>query len=471
MGLLFFFAIGLLSLGLIVQSIKLIKTQKKSDEMQVAFEMAINTSRLELESSKRYAISLENSLAKAEQWHSALVEAEAQRRELSVMLDKERGAFKEKMNYMQDLHETLSNQFKAISADVLRNNNESFLHLAKKSFEQLQVSAKSELDDKHKSLQTLMNPIQDALKQVDSKIQELETKRVGAYEGLKQHLSTLVESQKLLHDETSNLVKALRTPIGRGQWGELQLKRVVEMAGMLAHCDFIEQPTLAGEARLRPDMIINLPGNKKIVVDSKAPLAGYLDALEAKTEPEKQEHLKRHARHIRQHIRDLSSKSYWDHISIQPAPDFVVLFLPGEVFFSSALEQDPALIEAGVQEKVILATPTTLIALLRAIAFGWRQEKVTANTEEITRIGKELYKRLSDVGNHFSRLGRHISQVVDSYNQSVGSLEKRVLVSARKLHDLNVVETAELLECSPIEATPRNLYAPELLLKEEVEEI
>lgn len=468
MDFLFLLAISVLVFIVIFQVLKLKNYEKRYNEIRLSLETTLHSTRLELETCKKQVTSLENSLEKADQWRTNFSEADAQRRELVVLLEKERSTFKEKLQYMTEVQQTFSDQFKAISSDVLRNNNESFLHLAKKSFEQLQESAKNELDDKHKSFQSLMNPIQDALKQVDSKIQDLETKRVGAYEGLKQHLSTLVESQKLLHDETSNLVKALRTPVARGQWGELQLKRVVEMAGMLAHCDFIEQPSLSGENRLRPDMIINLPGNKKIIVDSKAPLAGYLDALEAKTDLEKQEHLKRHARHIRQHIRDLSSKSYWDHISIQPAPEFVVLFLPGEVFFSSALEQDPSLIEAGVQEKVILATPTTLIALLRAIAFGWRQEKVTANTEEITRIGKELYKRLSDVGNHFSKLGRHISQVVDSYNQSVGSLEKRVLVSARKLNELNVIETTETLECPPIEAHPRTIYTQELLTKEDL---
>jgi DNA recombination protein RmuC len=301
------------------------------------------------------------------------------------------------------------------------------------------------------------------LKDVDTKIQELEKNRVGAYEGLKQHLSSLVDTQKALQMETSNLVKALRTPTVRGQWGEMQLRRVVEMAGMLSHCDFMEQVSVEGEnRRLRPDMIVNLPGGKKLVVDAKAPLSAYLDALDATSDEQKKEFVKQHARQIRQHIKQLSSKSYWDQLNLQPAPEFVVLFLPGEVFFSAALEHDPGLIEAGVEEKVILATPTTLIALLRAVAFGWRQEKMTENAQEISRIGKELYKRLSDMGEHFSKLGRNIHGVVDSYNQSVGTLEKRILVSARKLKDLDVVtHSEEINDITSIEKTVRSLSSAE----------
>ncbi|QOL20079.1 DNA recombination protein RmuC [Candidatus Bodocaedibacter vickermanii] len=391
------------------------------------------------------------------------METDSQRRELGVMLERERLAFEEKLRYMENMHRQFSDQFKALSADALKMNNQSFLQLAKESLGAFHQHAQTDLTHRQKSIQEMIQPLHTTLKDVDVKIQELEKSRVGAYEGLKQHLSSMLESQKALQTETSNLVKALRAPTVRGQWGEMQLRRVVEMAGMLSHCDFMEQVNVVGEERrYRPDMVVNLPGGKKIVVDAKAPLSAYLDALDAPDEEQKKEFVKQHARQIRQHIKQLSSKSYWDQLGLQPAPEFVVLFLPGEVFFSAALEQDPGLIEAGVEEKVILATPTTLIALLRAVAFGWRQEKMTENAQEISRIGKELYKRLSDMGDHFSKLGRNIHGVVDAYNQSVGTLEKRVLVSARRLKDLDVVsQSEEMADIVVIEKTVRDLNSPE----------
>jgi DNA recombination protein RmuC len=391
------------------------------------------------------------------------METDSQRRELSVMLERERLSFEEKLSYMENVHRQFSDQFKALSADALKMNNQSFLQLAKESLGAFHQHAQTDLTHRQKSIQEMIQPIHTTLKDVDTKIQELEKSRVGAYEGLKQHLGSMLESQKALQTETSNLVKALRTPTVRGQWGEMQLRRVVEMAGMLAHCDFMEQVNVVGEERrYRPDMVVSLPGGKKIVVDAKAPLSAYLDALDAPDEEQKKEFLKQHARQVRQHIKQLSSKSYWDQLGLQPAPEFVVLFLPGEVFFSAALEQDPGLIEAGVEEKVILATPTTLIALLRAVAFGWRQEKMTENAQEISKIGKELYKRLSDMGDHFSKLGRNIHGVVDAYNQSVGTLEKRVLVSARRLKDLDVVsQSEEMADIVVIEKTVRDLNSPE----------
>jgi DNA recombination protein RmuC len=402
-------------------------------------------------------------LRRYESLQQKYMEAESQRRELIVVLDKERAIFKEKLSYMENMHQQFSDQFKALSADALKTNNHSFLQLAKESLEKFQQQAQQDLTYRQKSIHEMIQPLQTSLKDVDVKIQELEKNRVGAYEGLKQHLSSLMDTQKALQLETSNLVKALRAPTVRGQWGEMQLRRVVEMAGMLSHCDFTEQVNIEGsDRRLRPDMVVNLPGGKKIVVDAKAPLSAYLDSLDASDELQKKELIKQHARQIRQHIKQLSSKSYWDQLGLQPAPEFVVLFLPGEVFFSAALEQDPGLIEAGVEEKVILATPTTLIALLRAVAFGWRQEKMTENAHEISQLGKELYKRLSDMGGHLAKLGRSIHAVVDSYNQSIGTLERRVFVSARKLKEMDVVSQSEEIEDTPtIEKTVKYLNSQE----------
>lgn len=399
-------------------------------------------------------------------------ELEYRFREVSLTLENERASFHEKIAYLESIQQKLSDHFKAASVDALKMNNENFLSLAQQSLEKFQHQAQTDLKQRQASIHEMIQPLQTSLKDVDVKIQELEKNRVGAYEGLRQHLSTMLETQKALQFETANLVKALRAPTVRGQWGEMQLKRVVEMAGMLAYCDFMEQVSVTSEeGRLRPDMVVNLPGGKKIVVDAKAPLSAYLDGIEAEDEAQKKEYIKQHARQIRQHIKQLSSKSYWDQLGLQPAPEFVVLFLPGEVFFSAALAEDPGLIEVGVQEKVILATPTTLIALLRAVAFGWRQEKMTENAHEISKIGRELYKRISDVGEHFSKLGRSIHGVVDAYNQSVGTLEKRVLVSARKLKDLDVVgHDQELESLSSVEKTVRTLNSPDLLTNKELKD-
>lgn len=398
-------------------------------------------------------------------------DAEYKLKEISLRLESERTSFEEKIAYLENVQQKFSDHFKAVSAEALKMNNESFLSLAKQSLEKFHATAQTDLKQRQTSIHEMIQPLQTSLKDVDSKIQQLEKNRVGAYQGIREHLNLMLDSQKALQSETSNLVKALRAPTVRGQWGEMQLKRVVEMAGMLAYCDFMEQVNVVGEAgRLRPDMVVNLPGGKKIVVDAKAPLSAYLDGVETEDDVQKKEYAKQHARQIRQHIKQLSSKSYWDQLDLQPAPEFVVLFLPGEVFFSAALTEDPSLIEVGVQEKVILATPTTLIALLRAVAFGWRQEKMTENAHDISKIGKELYKRISDMGEHFSKLGRNIHGVVDAYNQSVGTLEKRVLVSARKLKDLNVVgHDQELDNVSAVEKTVRDINAPELIQHNEPE--
>lgn len=330
----------------------------------------------------------------------------------------------------------LHEEFKGLSGEALRENNEAFLRMAGTHLES-----------------SLIKPVKETLTKFDGKLSELEKVREGAYAGLKEQVSFLLDSQRQLRSETANLVKALRTPNVRGRWGEIQLKRVVEMAGMLDHCDFFEQETVStDERRLRPDLVVKLPGNKQIVVDAKAPLEAYLEAIESDNEQKMHDH----ARQIRTHMTQLSRKSYWEQF--QPTPEFVVLFLPGETFFSAALQYDPSLIEVGVQERVILATPTTLIALLRSVAYGWRQESLSENAAQISALGRELYKRLGDMSGHFSKVGKSLGGAVEAYNKTIASFESRVLVSARKFKDLEASAPDKEIELvEPLEKMAREV--------------
>ena len=297
----------------------------------------------------------------------------------------------------------------------------------------------------------------EALAKFDNKIQALEVAREGAYQGLVQQVSQLLDTGKQLRSETSNLVQALRSPVIRGQWGEIQLRRVVEMAGMLNYCDFMEQETLRTESGiLRPDLIVKLPAGKTIVVDAKAPVASYLDAMALTDEAARKVKLQAFAKLVRDRIAELGRKAYWDQFD--HTPELVVLFLPGDHFYSAALQEDPSLIEFGVEQKVLVATPVNLIGLLRAVAYGWRQESIAVNAREISELGAELYKRISDLGGHWIDLGRNLSRTVEAFNSAVGSLESRVLVSARRFKELGATPSAiEIEVVEPVDKAPRPL--------------
>ncbi len=388
--------------------------------------------------------------------------------ELKSALQHERQYAQEKIQTIETLQKNLTETFKNLSTQALLHNNQSFLGLAQTSLEKFFEASKTDLEQKQKAFGEIIDPVHKALNQVDQKIGLLEKERVGAYSDLKRQLTDMMLTQKELRVETASLVKALRTPAARGQWGEMQLRRVVEMSGMIAHCDFLEQVS-TNDGKLRPDMLVQLPGGKNIIVDAKTPLSSYLEALETNDEQQRSVWLDDHARQVRTHIRNLSQKAYWEQF--QPTPEFVVMFLPGESFFSAALEKDPSLIECGVKERVILATPTTLIALLRAVAFGWRQESMADNARAIGELGREVHKRLGDMSQHLSKLGRHVHQVVESYNHTIGTFERRVLVSARKFQELDTSldeTTIEML--NQLDSIPRSVQAIETRIEEDLVE-
>jgi len=400
--------------------------------------------------------------AKETALESELSEMNARSRELQARMDQEQKSAAEKIAQLQSLEERLNREFQALSAKALRENNEAFLNLAQTKLETFQSEARGDLEQRQKAVENLVAPINETLTRYDQQIQSMERSRSQAYGSLSQQVESLLVSQQKLESETGRLVKALRMPQVRGRWGEFQLRKVVELAGMSSHCDFVEQETMTSEAgRLRPDLVVKLPGGKNIVVDSKAPLQAYLDALETGDEDRRKSLLQDHARQIRNHLQSLSSKAYWSHL--KDTPEFVILFIPGESFLSAAAERDPELLEDGVKQRVIFATPLTLIALLRAVAYGWTQDRIADNTRKISDLGKELYDRVATLTQHFRILGQSLGRSVKAYNDAVGSLEGRVLTSARKFKELGATPQNEILELEPIEQATREIQAPELL--------
>jgi len=384
-------------------------------------------------------------------------------------VEHERRTAAEKVEAVTAARDELSNQFTALSTAALEQNNARFLELADQRMKAQQAAGKTELDAQKRGVEQLVKPVEEKLEAVNKVLREMEKERAEAYGGLNRQLRTVAETQQQLHAETSNLVTALRAPHVRGRWGEVQLRRVCEMANMIEYCDFVSQESVqSDDGLLRPDVVVKLPGGKDVVIDAKTPLAAYLDAVEEKDATKREAHLDSYARHVKTHIEKLSAKSYASQFD--SSPEFVVMFLPGEVFYSAALERMPDLIERSVEQSVLIATPTTLIALLKAVAYGWRQERLAESAEQVWKLGREIHQRVGKLSERFVTLGRRLESSVNAYNETVATYETRVLVSARKFDELGAAaDGAKLDNPQPVEVLARRLRSVDAELDDEDE--
>ena len=388
-------------------------------------------------------------------------QASEERERLAATLQAERVSASEKIAGLEQMEARVRDAFDALSARALQTNNQAFLDLARTQLGEFQQAARVDLEARQQSIDQLVKPMQDGLMQVDSTLQAFDRERATSHATLQEHLRLMAQGQQHLAGETQALVTALRAPQARGQWGELQLRRVVELAGMLPHCDFVEQDTVeTAEGRLRPDLVVHLPGRKAVIVDSKTPLAAYLDAMDAVDDRERLLHLDRHAKQVRVHVEALATRDYANEYA--GAPDFVILFLPGEALFSAACQRDPGLIEFAITKGVIPASPTTLITVLKAVAYGWQQERIAENAEQIRDLAMELYGRLRNFAEKIDKVRRGLGTAVDGFNEAVGSLERRVLPTARRFLELGAASGEDIEVLEPVNSVPRLPAAPEL---------
>jgi DNA recombination protein RmuC len=391
-----------------------------------------------------------------------LIAARQECARVGAQLEAAQAAATEKLALLQGAENRLREAFSALSSDALKQNNESFLHLARASLGEFQRAATTDLDGRHKALEAIVEPLRESLTKVDSKLQEVELGRVSTHAQLAEQMRALTQAQQILQTETSKLARALRSSNIRGQWGELQLRRVLENAGLVEGSHYeLKESVQTEEGRLTPDVIVKLPGGKNVVLDAKVPLSAYLEAAESEDDAKREVKLRDHARQMKEHVSRLANKSYWAHF--QPTPDIVVMFVPGESLLTSALQEDPTLLEFSMNRGVMLASPLTLVALLRAIAYGWQQETIARNAQEISELGRQLYDRISKLAEHFDGVGRSLAKSVQAYNSAVGTLESRVLVTARRLKDKGITAPADFPEPETIDHTPRPLGAPELV--------
>lgn len=377
---------------------------------------------------------------------------------LGAQLEAEQRSGAEKIAALEAARAQLTHTFTSLASEALRSNNEEFLKLAQENLKQFHIKAQGDLEQKEKSIEQLVKPIKEALEKTGQHIHRIELERKESFGSLSKHLETMALNQQSLQSETRNLVQALRRPEVRGQWGELTLKRLAELAGMVEYCDFFEQEhTATADGGMRPDMIVRMPDGREIIVDVKTPLDAYLSAVEAPDDATRAVHLESHARNVVKRVRELAAKSYWEQF--KNAPDFIVLFIPGDQFLNAALDIQRDLIETALRQKVILATPTSFVALLRAVAYGWRQQALAANAERIRDVGEDLYKRLGVFAEHLAKVGKSLNSSVDNYNAAVGSFERQLIPGARKFAEMGV-ETGKLIETpEPLEKQPRRMAA------------
>jgi DNA recombination protein RmuC len=370
--------------------------------------------------------------------------------QLEEALTNEQKNAAEKLALLDDAQKKLKDAFDSLASKALNTNNEQFLRLAQQTFNTVQESARGDLEKRQQAIDALVKPLKESLTSVDSKIGELEKARVGAYSTLTQQVTSLMDANAGLRTEAANLAKALSSPGVRGRWGEIQLRRVLELAGMVEYCDFDEQKSASVDGKMgRPDVIVNLPNKWRVAVDSKVPYDAFLEAMQSSDETVRAAKLKEHARSVRGFIDKLSSKSYSE--AIQPSPDYVVMFLPGESFYYAAVEQDPRLLEYGAEQRVLVVSPMALIGLLRSIAFGWREEKLAENAREISELGKELYARLNTFVEHFVGIGSGLENAVKAYDKAGRSLKSRVLVTTQKFKDLGATTADDIIPPKEIE--------------------